>query len=87
MKFKRITIRGKRWKLIFGKTAKGIDGLCDLEAKTITVNDRLKGERLLDVLLHEILHAAHWDLDEAAVAETATDAARIAWGLGWRLER
>jgi hypothetical protein len=35
-------------------------------------------------VIHELLHAAHWDLDELAVEETAEDLARVLWKLGYR---
>jgi hypothetical protein len=42
------------------------------------VSSRLKDEHaIIEALLHEMLHAGHWDLDEAAVDETARDMAKI----------
>jgi len=37
----------------------------------------------LDTIIHESLHAST-DLDEETVRAAATDAARLAWRLGWR---
>jgi hypothetical protein len=34
-----------------------------------------------------MLHACHWDLDESAIEETATDIARALHRIGYRLER
>ena len=52
--------------------------------KRIRIRQGLKGERELDTLIHELMHAAHWDLDEQAVNDTAEDIARVLWRLGYR---
>jgi len=90
----RCVVGGKHWnyveKPIYEKTAEGhvICGRCDppdKPNKTITINSRLRGEELLDTIIHEVLHAASWDvLDEGFVEQTATDLARILWKLGYR---
>lgn len=49
----------------------------------IRVLDELDDGERLEVLLHELLHAAYWDLDEEAVQETAADIARILQRAGW----
>lgn len=61
-------------------------GLCTRTSRGFTVDILLtRPEReVLEVLIHELLHAAYWDLDEHAVAETADDIAGILWRLGWR---
>jgi len=46
----------------------------------------MRSKTTLEVLIHEALHAANWDLDEAAVQETAEDIAKILWKLGYRRE-
>jgi hypothetical protein len=66
------------------------DGLCDHPEtpyfREIWIRPDLKGERMIDVILHEILHAALPDLNEESVEETATDMAKILWELGYRNE-
>jgi len=44
----------------------------------------LVGERRLEVLIHEMLHACYWDLDEEAIDITARDIARVLFRLGYR---
>ena len=44
----------------------------------------LHGEERLEVLLHELVHAAGWHIDEAFVERFASDAARALWRLGYR---
>lgn len=83
-----VTILGKRWRLRF-TPLKVKDGSCDPpdgSAKEIVVESRLKGRGKLDVLIHEMLHAANWHLDEAFVAQCASDMARVLWRLGYRCE-
>ena len=83
----RMRLRGRYWTLHRGNPGLGNDGLCDPATKTITVRSTLRGELELDTLIHEMLHACHWDLDESAIEETATDIARALWRIGYRLER
>lgn len=83
----RIRIRGKFWNFVFGRTGKKYDGHCEgpqVLNKTIAICEKLKGERKLDVIIHEILHAAYWDLSEEAIEETGRDLSRILWRLGYR---
>lgn len=55
-----------------------------LKNKKIVVDESLKDEEELDIILHECLHAAFWFLDEEYVAEASKDFARILWRLGYR---
>ena len=80
----RCKLRGKYWRIVREKLPRKLDGLCDADHRTITVQPHLSGERELDVLIHEMLHACHWDLDETAIEETASDLARVLFRLGYR---
>ena len=80
---KSILIRGQRFQV--RRRAKvlvndiEVDGSCDppdRKPRFILISEGLSIERELDVFIHEMLHAAVWDLDETAVAETATDIAK-----------
>ena len=78
-----VTINGRRWHLRFVENLKessGALGECDpptATRKQIRIDDSLRGELLLDTLLHEIEHAKAWHVDEDHVAEAATETARI----------
>lgn len=86
MRRKSIMIRGQRFQV--RRRAEvlvndiEVDGSCDPPQtgariqRFILIAEGLSKERELDVFIHEMLHAAVWDLDETAVAETATDIAR-----------
>ena len=80
----RVRIRGRYYTLRFGRPITGAVGHYDPDAKELVVSPRLKGEHRADCIIHELLHAALPDLDEAAVDETATDIARVLWRLGYR---
>lgn len=86
----RARIRGKLWDIRFvPKIEGGVHGLCDgptVPHKQIQILDSLRGERRLAIVIHELLHAAYWDLDEEAIEETATDLARILLRLGYSQE-
>jgi len=86
-----VTVRGKRWKLVFERIRDGLNswGFCDAPTtpgKHIRIDSRLSGQHRLEILLHEILHAAHWDASEELVQEFAEDAARILTKLGYTNE-
>lgn len=89
-----VTLLGKRWRLIFGplgrhRTDDGgrVDGWCDDPSrprKSILIDSRLSGQRELDVLLHEMMHACDWAKDEEFITRQATDIAKVLWKLGYR---
>lgn len=81
-----VQLVGKRWRLQFAPRLSD-DGRCDppdQTGKTITIALRLRGERHLCVLIHEMLHAVGWHIDEQHIDQTASDIARVLWRLGYR---
>jgi hypothetical protein len=79
-----VKVRGKRYKLVFEKLD-GVYGLCEhpeTQDKTIRIDSRLRGKKLVEIVLHEVIHASCWDLDEEAVTELARDATHILERLG-----
>lgn len=82
----KLHLAGKRWTLRFVPRL-AVDGDCDPPAarnKAIRIAQQLHGERRLAVLIHEMLHATHWSLDEAWIDAVSTDIARALWRLGYR---
>lgn len=84
----RVTIRGKRWTLLFVKDLPNNDrGQCHgphIKNKKIRIRERLRPKTTLEILIHEMLHAADWDKDEEWITEVAEDIARVLWRLGYR---
>lgn len=82
-----VIIRGKKWAMRWvNRLAGGNLGDCsppDEPGRVIRIARGQSPESELDTIIHEILHAAHWDLDESAVKETAEDIARILCNLGY----
>jgi hypothetical protein len=74
----RITINGKRYKLVRRrlKKNKGICNAPDDIGKAIVIDSRCK-KSFLRILIHEILHAADWSKDEKWVNDTSRSLARI----------
>jgi hypothetical protein len=84
----RVSVLGKRWNLRFVPNLSK-SGDCDgpsKEGKEIRIWQGVKGKDKLDTLIHELLHAAGWHIDEAFVAQFASDAAQVLWRLGYREE-
>ena len=86
----RVKILGKTWHLETQsrRMPADHDGFCDapnLPSKTIRIRSGLGEKRQLEVVLHELLHAADWHKDETWVEQVAEDVAAILWKLGYRL--
>lgn len=83
-----VTIRGERWRIRFAKLPDRRDAwaLCSPDRKLITIDPRAPKHRLMELLLHEILHAACFDLSELCVSDYGRDAARILKRFGFSNE-
>jgi len=68
-----------------GMTARGDVDAPHRQNKQIRIRADLKDEERLEVIIHEITHAAIWDASEETVTEFASDLARILYRhLGYR---
>ncbi len=81
--------RGRRYRIKHVPPSKIKDeyGWCDgpeRKCKTIAIDNSLEELQQLDTYIHEAFHASNWDIDEAAVEQTATDIAKFLWRLGYR---
>ena len=82
----RVTILGKRWRLRFAPNMAN-RGDCDPPTQTnkeIRISNELRGEERLEVLIHELVHAAGWHIDESFVERFGRDVARILARLKYR---
>lgn len=62
-------------------------GACDnptKKGKKICILKGMKPKEELEVVIHECLHAAEWNMDEEWVDTAGTDIANVLWRLGWR---
>lgn len=84
----KIKILGKIWNLEFRKLNKRRErGKCDSPLsrnKEIVIDERLEGEEKLEVLIHEMLHAAFWNIDEEYIDKSAKDISHVLWRLGYK---
>jgi hypothetical protein len=84
-----ITLRGKRWTLCT-HPMKDNFGLCEYETwvpkKHIWIDPGCEGEKMLEILLHEMMHCCFPDIDEDAITETGRSLAKVLWDLGYRSE-
>lgn len=78
-------IDGVRWRWVYRslKRAKAY-GMCDWEAKTVTICTSCDGLARLDTECHELLHAMQGFASEEHTASVATNLATILWSLGYR---
>ena len=66
------------------------DGLCEYEPwapnKHIWIDPACEGMRMMEVLIHEMLHCCYPDLKEDAVDAGGRSIAKVLWDLGYRGE-
>lgn len=79
-----VRIRNQRWRIRFVPNLGDCEGVCDKPARTIRIALGYPDEQTMDSVIHEVLHAALWDLDEEAVEETANAVSSALAKLGWR---
>jgi hypothetical protein len=82
-----VTAGGKRWRLDFvpAREIQGKFGDADCQKKRIRLCRSLLRSQsgLLETVIHEMLHAEGWPLDEAWVEEASDDIARVLIRLGF----
>lgn len=66
---RQVHIGDRRWRIEHCKCPPDRDGDCNWELRRIRVHQTLRGVDLMRVLIHELLHARFWDLDESAIDE------------------
>jgi len=80
---KRVKVLSRHWILRFSRFKKEEEnhGYCDppeAKNKTIHIDQSLRGEQRLAIIIHELTHAANWrTFDEGFVEQYAEDVARI----------
>lgn len=83
-----ITILGKRYELRFVPfLGNSVMGKCEdprEPGRVIRVKQGMSEKETLEVVIHEILHAADWHKSEEWVEAVAIDITRTLWRLGYR---
>lgn len=78
-------MRFKHPKVVQRKLGKNrADGIMEYDTNTIYVDERLKGKNRLDTYIHEYMHYIFPDMEEAAVADSASRIADFLWKHGFR---
>jgi hypothetical protein len=77
-----VHIGSKKWKIRVCKVPADRLGDCNDETGTIRVSEKLVGVDFVEVLLHELIHARWWCLDEGEVTEFAEEASAVLEAFG-----
>ena len=77
-----VHIGQKKWKIRVCAVPADRLGDCNDETGTIRVSEKLVGVDFVEVLLHELIHARWWCLDEGEVTEFAEEAAAVLEAFG-----
>ncbi len=76
----RVRLDGAEWRVTWSGRMQDY-GICargaNRESRIIRLRSRQTDDELLDTLLHEALHALHWEVEEAVIAERATELAAL----------
>lgn len=79
-----VYINGQRWKIVRCKLPADRFGECDYNTRTIRIAEQLHSEEYLNTLIHEIIHARWYDLDETAVLDIADLLAGVIYAENFR---
>lgn len=83
-----VKLRGKRYKIEkTGKVGSDLWGYCTdpkFTNRLIKIHKMLENDEELEILIHEMLHACFWDLDEEVVSEVGRDLSKALWKMGYR---
>jgi len=82
-----VWIGSQKWKIVrTTKLGQNNEGECHYSNKTMLVRSTLRGEALLEVVIHELLHARFPDLCEETVLEFGQEMSAIIYALGFATE-
>lgn len=77
-----VHIGNTQWKIRVCKTPPDRMGDCNDDNRTIRISNKLIGIDFVEVLLHELIHARWWCLDESEVTEFAEEASAVLEAFG-----
>ena len=81
-----VWIGSARWKIIRCRVPSDRYGDCDYATRTIRISSALHGDDLLNVILHEWMHARWQDHTEESVLEAADQLSGYLRAVGFRME-
>lgn len=87
MTVKTHTFRGRKYAVVNDERLHGYCTGPHHKRPHIFINPDLSPKLLMEVVIHESLHACKWGATETDVDETARDLTRLLWRLGYRLEK
>jgi hypothetical protein len=75
----------KKIKVIYRKLGKhNVHGFADKKGKIIEIDERLKGKKLLEILIHEAYHVINPKDSEEEVERKSAILTRLLWDQGFR---
>ena len=77
-----VHIGDRKWRIRVCRVPSDRLGDCNTEPGTIRVSHKLAGLDFVNVLLHELIHARWWCLDESEVTEFAEEASAVLEAFG-----
>jgi hypothetical protein len=83
----RVRVGGRYYNLQFVRIKTDAWGYCDpptKPCKRILIHKPLGSKHRLEILIHEMLHALQWHIDEKHIAEAARDIANVLDKVGYR---
>jgi hypothetical protein len=57
------------------------------EHPTIMIDPYLSEKDLLEVSIHEALHASFWQIDESCIKDAGENISKMLWDIGFRLKK
>lgn len=86
-----VKLRGKSYRIEkTGKVGSKLWGYCTdpkFTNRLIKIHKTLENDDELEILIHEMLHACFWDLDEEVISEVGKDLSKALWKMGYRKKK
>lgn len=83
----KVRLNGETWRIIRRGRSRGVKkvhGYTLTDKRAIYLSPQLKGRKLIEIAVHELIHARFIDLDEDSVTEAAEAIALVLHRLGVR---
>jgi hypothetical protein len=76
---KRVALDGKCWRVKIKRPPERecVDGLCVKDDRSVYIHPEAIAHRGKELVIHELLHARFWDIEEDAIAEVSLVIAEV----------